>query len=59
MGFDILAIGELNVDSVVRVGDSGPEFGQKEKTVSEAVGTLDAQCGRNERTADARRSYER
>lgn len=40
MDFDVLVIGEINLDFILRGEDVKPEFGQKEKTVSDALLTL-------------------
>ena len=40
MDFDLLVIGEINLDFILRGEDVRPEFGQKEKVVSDALLTL-------------------
>ncbi len=40
MDFDILVIGEINLDFILRGENVRPEFGQKEKVVADALLTL-------------------
>ncbi len=43
--FDVLVIGELNVDFVVRGADVVPAFGQREKLIEDATLTLGSSAG--------------
>lgn len=40
MDFDVLVIGEINLDFILRGEDVAPEFGQKEKLVADSLLTL-------------------